>query len=344
MDVMPKNNQPITVFYSYAREDKLLRDKLAKHLTHLKRQGYIADWSDQDVKPGQERRKEIDKNLLSADIILLLVSANFMATNYCESSEVDIAMQRHEAGDAWVIPILVRAVDWEISSIGKLQALPYNLKPVANWSNRDSAFAEISKNIRSVVMDLQATKNSANGKHATKDRQGTSEETGNNSRRKKKRDLYKTIARDYSIGERTQHTIGLVRKYFSFKAAERRSKGIFLLLLFLFSLRELIALPFLVSQWSGNQSTALITFVVSFLLFLLCVTGKNNMIAAAITFLYCVIWAIIGYLYLSPTYHFHLTFLSALLISALLSILQLALFYSHGPRRRRLPFFPQNSI
>ncbi|HLG63081.1 MAG TPA: toll/interleukin-1 receptor domain-containing protein [Ktedonosporobacter sp.] len=342
MDAIPKSNQPITVFYSYAREDKSLMVKLEKHLRLLKTQGYIAAWSEQDVKPGQERRKEINKKLLSADIILLLVSANFMATNYCESSEVELAMQRHEAGEAWVIPILVRAVDWETSSIGTLQALPFTLKPVANWSDRDSAFTEISKNIRNVVMELQGTKN--NAQDAMEDRQGASERTDNKSRRKKRRNLYKTIARDYSIGVRIQHHIRLAGRFFSFKAANRRSKGFSLLLLFLFSIRELIALPFMVSQWSGSPSVVPITFAVSLLLFVMGITGKNNVIAAVITFVYCVIWTLVGSVYLSPTYHLHLTFLSALLISVLLSCFQLVLFHSRSPRRRRLPFFPQDSV
>ncbi len=107
MNTTPEGNKPITIFYSYAQEDRSLRDRLVKHLSLLKRQGHISDWSDQNVKPGQEKRKEINKNLLSADIILLLVSANFLATNYCETSEVEMAMRRHDAGEAWVIPILV---------------------------------------------------------------------------------------------------------------------------------------------------------------------------------------------------------------------------------------------
>src|SRR5260370_19068857 len=202
MNTTSEGNKPITIFYSYAREDKSLRDRLVKHLSLLKRQGHISDWSDQNVKPGQERKKEINKNLLSADIILLLVSANFLATNYCETSEVEMAMRRHDAGDAWVIPILVRPVDWETSSIVKLQALPYSLSPVANWPNRDSAFEEISKNIRSLVMDLQSEKNTSDEEDIREEKVLLSEQSVPRPRKKKKRDLYKTImkAEEYSIG------------------------------------------------------------------------------------------------------------------------------------------------
>jgi TIR domain len=84
MEAIQKSKKPITLFYSYARKDKQLRDKLATHLRLLQRQGYIADWSDQDIKPGQEWKKEVNKKLLTADIILLLVSPSFIATNYCE--------------------------------------------------------------------------------------------------------------------------------------------------------------------------------------------------------------------------------------------------------------------
>ncbi len=343
MEAIQNSKKPITLFYSYAHKDKQLRDKLATHLRLLQRQGYIADWSDQDIKPGQEWKKEVSKKLQTADIILLLVSPSFIATNYCEASEVDIALQRHDVGEAWVIPVLLRSVDWETSSIGKLQALPYNLKPIANWNDRDSACTEISKNIRSLVMDLQNTRNKSNGE-SEEDELLPSAQTINRPQRKKRRDLYKTIAKvgDYTIGQKIQHKIRLLRKYFSFTAANRRSKGFSFPLLFLFGVFELVALPFFMFQWTEKPFVVIATFVFSALLFVMGTSGKNNIIAAVITFLYCVTWTILGYFYLSTAYHLHLTFLSALLISVLLSCLQLALFYTRSPRRRWLPFFPRS--
>src|SRR5207302_11058322 len=116
--------------------------------------------------------------------------------------EVEVAMRRHDAGEAWVIPILVRPVDWETASIGKLQALPYSLRPVANWSNRDSAFEEISKNLRSLVMDLQSERNKSDEEDVREEKVLLSEQSVPRPKRKKKRDLYKTILKgeEYSIG------------------------------------------------------------------------------------------------------------------------------------------------
>jgi hypothetical protein len=256
---------------------------------------------------------------------------------------VGIAMQRHEAGEAWVIPILVRSVDWETSSIGKLQALPYSLKPVANWNNRDSAFTEISKNIRSLVMDLQATRNNAEEKGIGEDAQTLAEQRTINHQRNKKRDLYKTIAKsnDYTLGEKLQHKVGVFRKTFSVRAVNKRSKGFSLLLLFLFSIFDLLVLPVFLFQYTRNTAIAITTFLLSLLLFSMGITNKNNIVAAAITFVYCVVWTILGYLYLSPAYHLHVTFLGALLICVLFSCLQLVLFHSKGYRRRWLPIFPK---
>jgi uncharacterized membrane protein len=254
-------------------------------------------------------------------------------------------LQRHEAGEAWVIPVLLRPIDWETSSIGKLQALPYNLKPIANWSDRDSACKEISQNIRSLVIDLQNTRNKSDGEHIEEDALLLSDQVAVRSRKRKKRNLYKTIAKagDYSIGQKIQHKIRIIQKYFSFTTAMKRSKGFSSILVFLFSVLELIALPFVISQWTGNSFVVTTTIVVSLLLFIMWISGKNNIVAATIAFVYCVTWAILGYFYLNSTDHLHLTFLSTLLLSVLLSCLQLLTFHTRSPRRRWLPIFPKSS-
>ncbi|GHO98356.1 hypothetical protein KSF_084040 [Reticulibacter mediterranei] len=341
MEPVQNSNAPITVFYSYARKDKLLRDRLAYHLKLLEKQGYIASWSDQDVKPGQEWSKEKSKMLASADIILLLVSHEFIATNYCESTEVDIALQRHEAGEAWVIPILLRSVDWETSAIGKLQALPYDLKPVALCPDRDKAFTEISKNIRSLVMDLQKERDKETNNKTDDDTTPPPDRTVTTSRKKKKRDLYKTINADYSIGEKMKHYARIIKRNFSLHAANKRSKGLSLILLFLFAVLEILALPLIIYQLIGNFVVVTMSFIFSSLLFGMGVTGKNNMIAVSITLLYCAIWTAISDAYLNSIYHLHVTILQILLLSVGLSSLQLSLFYTPS-HQKRLPFFPKN--
>ena len=105
--------ESISIFYSYAREDEHLRKKLETHLSLLQQQGLIAAWYDRKISAGPEWAHEINTHLDSAQIILLLVSSSFLASRYCYSSEMVRALQRHEAGTARVIPIILRPVDWE---------------------------------------------------------------------------------------------------------------------------------------------------------------------------------------------------------------------------------------
>ena len=140
--------KPVEVFFSYAHEDERLRDQLEKHLSILKRQGVIAGWHDRKIGAGKEWALEINEHLESAQIILLLVSASFLASDYCHDMEMRRALERHNRGEAVIIPVLLRPVDWHGALFGKLQALPKNAKPVTTWWNRDEAFRNIAEGIR----------------------------------------------------------------------------------------------------------------------------------------------------------------------------------------------------
>jgi tetratricopeptide (TPR) repeat protein len=149
-----KSVEPLELFYSYAHKDEALRKELENHLSLLKRQGYIKNWHNRMVTPGNEWAREINAHLVSARIILLLVSPDFMASDYCYDIEVQQALEKHKAGEACVIPVIIRPVDWEEAPFGELQALPANKKPVVSWhgrGGRDKAFQEIAKGIRDVV-------------------------------------------------------------------------------------------------------------------------------------------------------------------------------------------------
>jgi len=148
-------NLPISVFFSYAHEDELLRDELAKHLKLLVRQGVIKTWYDRDITAGSEWAGQIDQNMEAAQVILLLVSADFLASDYCYDKELIRSIERHDAGEARVIPVILREVDWQGAPFAKLQALPKNSEPVTSWANRDQAFADIARGIRRTVEDLQ---------------------------------------------------------------------------------------------------------------------------------------------------------------------------------------------
>ena len=145
----------ISVFYSYAHEDEDLRDKLNTHLKILERQKVIDSWYDRDIKPGSEWAEQINENLESAQIILLLVSADFIASDYCWGKEMGRAMERHEEGDARVVPIILRECDWTGAPFGKLQALPKNAQAVTSFPNQDQAFSDIARGIRKVAEALR---------------------------------------------------------------------------------------------------------------------------------------------------------------------------------------------
>jgi tetratricopeptide (TPR) repeat protein len=147
----------LEAFCSYAHEDEDWRNKLEKHLSSLKREKLITSWYDRKIVPGTEWASEIDSHLNTAQIILLLISPDFIASDYCWGKELKTAMKRHQAGEARVIPVIIRPVDWQRTPFKKLQALPTDGKPVANWPNPDDALLNIAQGIRRAVEDVQKT-------------------------------------------------------------------------------------------------------------------------------------------------------------------------------------------
>ena len=144
----------VEVFFSYSHRDEDLRDELAKHLSILQRRGVIDAWHDRAIEAGAERQSEIEQQLNRADIILLLVSADFLASDYCYDVEVRQAMERQEAGEARVIPVIVRPVDWQDAPFGKLQALPKDGKPITKWDDQDEALLDVEQGIRHTLEDI----------------------------------------------------------------------------------------------------------------------------------------------------------------------------------------------
>ena len=148
----PTQERGLNLFFSYAHEDKALRDELAKHLTILKRQGHIKDWYDQEIYAGENLQEEVWAHLDAAHIIILLISPDYMASDDLYLGQLERAMTRHRAGEARVVPIILRDTDgWEQTDFGKLQALPREKKPLTGWKNRDAAFTSVAKDIRSLV-------------------------------------------------------------------------------------------------------------------------------------------------------------------------------------------------
>ena len=145
---------PVNIFYSYAREDERYRKKLENHLSMMRRQGMIAEWYDRKIVPGTDWAKTIDEHLGVAAVILLLISPDFIASDYCYGVEMQRALERHADGTARVIPILLRPVDWREAPFAHLQPLPQNGKPVTKWSRQDDAFRDVATGIREAIESL----------------------------------------------------------------------------------------------------------------------------------------------------------------------------------------------
>jgi hypothetical protein len=149
-----KPSQPISLFYCYSHKDRTLRDKLDGHLSILRRTGLITAWYDGEILPGTSWEQEIEYQLNTAQIILLLVSVDFIQSDYCYSKEMKRAIARHSAKKACVIPVLLRPVDWTGAPFSSLQMLPSNATPVTNWSDLDEALTDVAEGIRRVVTEL----------------------------------------------------------------------------------------------------------------------------------------------------------------------------------------------
>lgn len=152
------------LFFSYSHDDEQYRDQLEKHLALLKREGLIESWHDRRISAGSTIDREIDRQLEQADVILLLVSASFLASDYCYSIEMQRAMDRHATKEATVIPVIVRPCDWKHAPFGKLMAVPRDGKAIVTWANYDEAYTDVSRRVREVVEERTAGRTRAQGR------------------------------------------------------------------------------------------------------------------------------------------------------------------------------------
>jgi WD40 repeat protein len=160
MDMQRDVAAPVNIFYSYAHEDERYRDQLENHLSLLRRQGIISEWHDRKIIPGMDWAGVIDDHLQNASIILLLISPDFLASEYCYGIEMQRTLERHKTGNTIAIPILLRAVDWKDAPFAHLQCLPRNGKPIRTWRDRDAAFSEIAREIRLLIGQLRTAPDS----------------------------------------------------------------------------------------------------------------------------------------------------------------------------------------
>jgi hypothetical protein len=148
--------QKIKVFVSYVDEDDDFRKQLGNHLSQLKQRNIIDIWHNREISPGHDWEHEIDSQLDDAQIILLLISTDFLSSEYCYGIELKRALEKHRAGKTCVIPIILRPVDWGGALFSHLQALPTGARPVTDrkWHNQDEAFADVAQGICRAIEEL----------------------------------------------------------------------------------------------------------------------------------------------------------------------------------------------
>jgi len=149
------------LFFSYSHRDEALRDELEIHLAALKRQGIIEAWHDRRIGAGEEFDHAISEYLEDTDIVLLLISPYFIASDYCYDVEMQKAMERHKAGEARVIPVILHPCDWHTLPFGRLLATPKDGKPISKFPNMHDGFLEVVQAIRKAAEEMNGKKGTA---------------------------------------------------------------------------------------------------------------------------------------------------------------------------------------
>ena len=146
--------RPAKIFVSYSHRDEPHRETLESHLKVLKRAGLLDVWHDRRIDPGDEWKGKIDHALAEADVVVLLVSADFLASDYCYDVELSQALERNASGSCRIVPVIVRDAKWKLSRLSNLQALPADGKPITTWPDVDTAWRTVADGLERVIETL----------------------------------------------------------------------------------------------------------------------------------------------------------------------------------------------
>lgn len=149
-----KKSDRLKLFVSYSHLDKVLKDQLVKHLRPLENENLIQVWADHEILAGDDWNKEILTKLTQADIVVMLVSIDFINSKYCYTIELEKALERESAGECRIIPVVLRACLWTKSPLGRLKALPTDAKAVTTWPDTDNALTLVAEGIREAAIAL----------------------------------------------------------------------------------------------------------------------------------------------------------------------------------------------
>lgn len=208
------------LFFSYSHKDEELRNELEVHLAMLQRQGLITAWHDRRIGAGKDIYSEISTELESADIVLLLVSAHFLASDYCYDKEMARALKLHEEGDVKVIPVIMHPCDWHSAPFGNLRATPLDGKPVSMFANQNEALLQVTKDIRAAVAEMGFTPEEMVGQGPVSSNSGISAAAlrSSNLRVKKK-------FNDHEVDNFLDESFEYIARYFEASLAELQGRN-----------------------------------------------------------------------------------------------------------------------
>ncbi|MFZ1873177.1 MAG: toll/interleukin-1 receptor domain-containing protein [Chania sp.] len=147
-----------TLVFSYSHADEALRNELEKHLSPLKRMGKITTWHDRRIVPGQEFEHQIDLYFSQADVILLLISSDFIASDYCYQVEMANALERHQRGEAVVIPVILRDCAWHRLPFGSIMAATIDGKPITKFTSHDEGYVQVVDAVSRAIAEMETKK------------------------------------------------------------------------------------------------------------------------------------------------------------------------------------------
>jgi len=139
------------IFISYAHKDEFYKNELLKHLSNLQRKGIIDGWHDRLIKPGEKWNESIKCALYECQVIVCLISADFLASEYIHNTEIKIALERYAKGEVLIIPVIVRPCNWDDSDLGKFQALPKDAKALSTWENMDEGLLSVAQGVKKII-------------------------------------------------------------------------------------------------------------------------------------------------------------------------------------------------
>ena len=200
------------VFISYSHKDEAALERLHTHLAVLRRDGRIDEWFDREILAGGEIGAEVAERLESSGLFLMLVSPDFLASDYCVEREMERALERHRSDDARVIPIVVEPCDWASTPLRDLKALPRDGKPVSDWTNENNAYLDVVQELRRVLEEAGVPDAAEQGE--ARIQQGGPARLGNR-RYRVKRDFDEIDRNDYR-----EAAFGVIRYYFERAVAE----------------------------------------------------------------------------------------------------------------------------